>query len=604
MNRLENRRFVLILIFIMVGVIFIFRLMYMQIFDTKWQERAAEITEYKITTYPTRGIVHDRNGKKLIANETYYDLMVIPAETKDIDSVAFCNMLGIEMSSYTKKLTKAKNYSYRVPSVFEKQISAEDFAKIAPELYRFPGFFEQRRALRTYPQKSGAHILGYLNEVNDKDIEKNPYYRSGDYIGRSGIEQYYEKELRGERGVKYLLKNAIGLETGQFKEGKYDTAAVSGTNIFISIDAELQAYGERLMQGKVGSIVAIEPETGEILAMVSAPNYDPNLLVGRNMGSNYMKLISDTLKPMINRPMEARYPPGSIFKVAQALIALEEGVIDVNTGFSCNKSLVGCHNHPSPSDVMKAIQFSCNPYFYKCAKRIINQNKSSSIFKDTEIGLAVWEKNMRSFGFGEKLPVDVEYTKRDILPSVAMYDKMHGEGRWAYSTIYSLSIGQGEVSLTPMQMANFAAILANRGYYIPPHFIKKIEDSKIPSIYKKKVFPSVDTTFYKFAVEGMRRVVQEAGGTARRARTEGITVCGKTGTSQNPFGEDHSVFIAFAPMEKPQIALSVYIENAGFGGTWAAPIASLMIEKYINGEVKDTTKEERIMNTTFEYNAK
>jgi len=596
MNNYENRKYVISLMFLVIGVIFIIRLFYMQVIDDQWKDRAAEISEIKIVTYPARGIVFDRNHEKLIANEVYYDLMVIPRETHDIDSFAFARLIGISIDEYSKRMAKAKDYSSRKASEFEKQISPDDFAIIGPELYKYPGFFEQERTLRTYPKHIAGHLLGYMNEVNDADIKKQPYYKPRDYIGRSGIEKEYEIVLRGERGVKYLLQNAHGITTGEFENGINDTLAKSGKNITLGIDWKLQAYGEKLMQNKLGSIVAIEPKSGEILSMVSSPNYDPNLLVGRELGENYGILQQDSLKPLINRSTISRYPPGSTFKLVMALIALQEGVITENTGFPCTKSLVGCHNHPSAQSVIQAVKMSCNPYFYYVVRRIIQQGKHKSQFKDAAVGLDIWAKYVRSFGLGSKNQTDFGGMAQGIIPDKAYYDKIYGEYRWAYSTIYSICIGQGEVLISPFEMANLAAIMANRGYYYHPHFIKEIEGLDIPQKYKKKNFTKVDTSYFSLVVDGMEKVVNEAGGTARRARIDSIVVCGKTGTAQNPQGEDHSIFIAFAPKKDPKIAIAVYIENAGFGGTWAAPIASLMIEQYLTDSISKPKKEQRILD--------
>lgn len=598
MNSFENRKYVISLMFVLIGLVFIIRLFYMQIIDDQWVKRAAEISEIKIVTYPARGIVYDRNKEKLIANEVYYDLLVIPRETKDVDSFAFAKLIGISIEEYSKRMAKAKDYSNRKASEFEKQISPEDFAIIGPELYKYPGFFEQERTLRTYPKHIAGHLLGYMNEVNNEDIKKQPYYKPRDYIGRSGIEKEYEVVLRGERGVKYLLQDAHGIATGEYENGKYDTLAVSGKNITLGIDWELQAYGEKLMQNKLGSIVAIEPSSGEILSMVSSPNYDPNLLVGRELGKNYAILQQDSLKPLLNRSTISRYPPGSTFKLVMALIGMQEGVITENSGFPCTKSLVGCHNHPSAQNVRQAVKMSCNPYFYYVVRRIIQQGKHKSQFKDAAVGLDIWAKYVHSFGLGNKSQTDFGGMTQGIIPDKAYYDKIYGEYRWAYSTIYSICIGQGEVLISPFEMANLAAIMANRGYYYHPHFIKDIEGQGIPQKYTKKNFTMVDTSYFPIVVDGMEKVVNEAGGTARRARIDSIIVCGKTGTAQNPHGEDHSIFIAFAPKKDPKIAIAVYIENAGFGGTWAAPIASLMIEQYLSDSisVKGLKKEKRILD--------
>lgn len=600
MNNFDNRRYVLLLIFISVAVIFIVRLFYMQIITDKWYKRAIEISEYKIYTYPPRGIIYDRYGNKLVENTTYYDLMVKASEVDpEMNEKDFCKILGISEAEFSKRLNEAKDKNFYIPFLFEKQISSEDYQRIEEQLYKFPGFYWQSRTFRGYRNEIGSHLFGYIGEISQNELDNDTiekYYRKFDFVGKSGIEQYYEKEFRGKRGIRYILRDAIGMESGKFEDGKFDTVAVPGLNIYSTIDAELQAYGEKLMQNKVGSIVAIEPSSGEILTMISSPTYDPSLMTGRKKGENYLRLLyNDSLKPLYNRAISATYPPGSIFKMVQALVALQEGVIDFNTGFPCNKALVGCHNHPAAANLETAIQYSCNPYFYKCTQRIIQQNKYRSFFKDSEVGLHLWVKYMHSFGFGVFLDTDIPMprTGKGFIPDVAFYDNYHGKGRWAFSSIYSIAIGQGEVTVVPLQMANLVAIIANRGYYITPHFVKGISKiGNIPEKYKRKNYTMVDTKYFEPIVEAMRKVVDE--GTGSQAKLKDIIVCGKTGTAQNPHGEDHSVFIAFAPKDNPKIAISVYVENAGFGGVWAGPIASLMIEKYINGTISDTLKEKRM----------
>jgi len=603
MNNFDNRKFVIGFLFILIGVVFIFRLAYMQLIDDQWKDRAAQISENKIITYPARGIVYDRNRKLLIKNQVFYDLLVIPRKVKEIDSFALSNLLGIDIEDYTERMLDAKAYSTRKASIFEKQISPADYEKIGSELYKFPGFIEQERTLRAYPSHVGAHLLGYMNEVNDKDIDKDSYYKSGDYIGRSGIEKQYEQILRGQRGVKYILQDAIGRYTGSYEDGDYDTTAIPGKNIQLGIDLDLQTYGEKLMKNKRGSIVAIEPSTGEILCMISAPSFDPNLLVGRDLGKNYLKLSKDSLKPLLNRAAISSYPPGSTFKLLMSLIALEEGVITERSSFPCTKSLVGCHNHPTALNISDAIKMSCNPYFYYLVKRIIHQGKSSNPFEDAAIGLDILKNHTASFGIGSNLETDIIGMQKGIVPGRVYYDKWYGKNRWMFSTIYSISIGQGEVLVNPIEMANIAAIMANKGYYYHPHFIKSINNNAIPVIFKTKNHTDIKPKHYEKVVEGMARVVNEPGGTARRARMDSVVVCGKTGTAQNPHGEDHSIFIAFAPQDNPQIAISVYIENAGFGGTWAAPIASLMIEQYLNKTIsaKSERKEQRILDANLLY---
>jgi penicillin-binding protein 2 len=604
MNNLDNRKYVIILMVLLVSLIFVTRLFYMQVIDEKWKDRAAEISENKVITQPARGVVYDRNGEKLISNVVYYDLRIVPNQAIGIDSVALVELLDITMEEYVKKMNAARKYSKRKSSELVTQIPPDEFSLIAPELYKFPGIFEVERTLRVYPKKCGAHILGYMNEVNKNDIEKNAYYKSGDFIGRMGIERSYEEVLRGKRGVKYYLQDAIGVETGRYENGKYDTLAVQGKSITLGIDWELQSYIESLMQNKLGCVVAIEPGSGEILAMVSAPTYDPNLLVGRRLGENYSSLEKDTLLPLFNRAAGATYSPGSTFKLLMALIAMQEGVITPETGFPCNQNLVGCHNHGSARTVSDAVKMSCNPYFYQATKRIIHQGKSTNGFKDAAIGMDIWASYVKSFGIGTDLHIDFPGVMKGFVPNTEYYNKIYNQYGWQFETIYSISIGQGEVLVTSIEMANLAAIIANRGYYHYPHFVKDIDGTGTPDIYMQKNYTMVDSQFFAPIIDGMWRVVHEPGGTGSRARIDSIAVCGKTGTVENSKiinGKtarmtDHSVFTAFAPMEKPQIAIYVYLENSGFGGTWAAPLASLAIEKYLTGEVSDTAKENRILN--------
>lgn len=596
MRELERRKYIIGFIFIAIALIFIVRLFYVQIINDKYKLSADNNVLRKVTLYAARGLIYDRHGKLLVYNEAAYDLMVVPGQVEEMDTTLFCDLMSITKADFISKLEEAKNYSYYKPSVFEKEISAESYASIQEKLFNFHGFFMQTRTLRNYPQRTAPHLLGYIGEVSKQTVEKKPYYRSGDYIGKSGLEYTYEKALRGKRGVKMVLVDVHNREKESFEDGKYDTLAVSGIDITTTVDAELQAYGERLMNNKIGSIVAIEPSTGEVLSLVSSPDYDPNKLVGRELQTNYPKLNRDSLKPLFNRALMAKYPPGSIFKLVQALIGLEEEVITENTAFTCNKSLVGCHNHPYPSNVKKSVQFSCNPYYYNVFKRIINQGISDSYFKDSEIGLGIWKEHVLTFGLGQRLGIDLPSVKSGGIPGVDYYDRLYGEGRWAFSTIYSLSIGQGEIEVIPLQMANLAAIVANKGYYITPHLVKQIGDSlDKPENFKRKNYTSVDSSHYTVVRNGMAGVVNEPYGTARRARLDSIVVCGKTGTAENPHGEDHSVFIAFAPKENPKIAIAVYVENSGFGGTWSAPIAGLMIEKYLKGEVSEKRREKRIL---------
>lgn len=599
MNNLENRRAVIILIFLSLGVLFTGRLLYMQVFTEKWKLRSEQISEFKIHTYPSRGIIYDRKGEKLVENKTYYDLMARGSQMKSFDTTSLARLLGIPREDLVKKAKFARVKSYYIPYEIVKQIPADQFEIISEQLYKFPGFFGQDRTMRGYRYEIAAHLLGSIREVDSGDIKRNTYYRARDYIGSGGMEQAYEPYLRGIRGVQYLLKDAIGEESGKYANGKYDTLPIPGKNLYCTVDIALQEFGEYLMKNKIGSVVAIEPATGEILCMVSAPSYNPSLFVGRERGKNYMALnADDSLFPLVNRPINAYYPPGSVFKLTQALTGLQEGVIDINTGFPCNKTLVGCHNHPSAGNIYSAIQMSCNPYFFKCGQRIIQQQKSKNFYKDSEIGMGVWEKYMKSFGFGVKLETDVPDIKPGYIPDAPFYNRYHGEGRWAFNSIYSIAIGQGEVTVIPLQLANFAAIIANRGHYVTPHFIKGITTSgNIPKEYKKRNYSMVDSIHFLPVVEAMRRAVNEPGGTGLAAAVKDIVVCGKTGTAQNPHGEDHSVFIAFAPMDNPKIAMIVYVENGGWGGTYAAPIAGMLIEKYLTGTVKDSMRAVRMSET-------
>lgn len=616
----DARRYVIIVFFLVVGVIYSIRLFYMQVIDESWTLRAQEIAEKRKLIIPPRGIVYDRTGKKIVLNQTYYNLMMIEKNIKDFDTVAFAKLIGWtpEQVKYRFKeiyyeegfdkdpKTKVRNvprYQKIRPYAFVKELTTDEMAVIAPYLENFPGFYEEITSMRNYPYKNAANILGYIREVNAEEVKEDQYYRSGNSIGAAGIERFYEKELRGRKGVHYIVTSAMNNAIEAYADGKYDTTAQQGDALKLSVDIDLQGYGEKLMENKRGCIVAIEPATGEILSMVSAPTFDPNLFVGRRATSiNYPKLLLNPDKPLYPRPLSAEYPPGSILKLVQAVIAMQEGAITAQTGFPCTKSMVGCHNHPMATDVPKAIQYSCNPYFYYTVRKIIQGGRKSGLYADAEAGLNVWAKYMESFGLGFKPETDIPSVRGGLIPNADYYDnrfpskkRPYGHHQWAFSTIRSISIGQGEVKVTPLQMANLAAIIANRGWYYTPHFVKSIGKEGPLDIYRKKHRTMVDAQHFDPIIEGMRRAVNEAGGTGRRGKLTDYVVCGKTGTAQNPQGEDHSVFICFAPKDNPKIAISVYVENAGFGGTWAAPIASLMMEKYLTGEVKDLEKEKYIL---------
>ncbi|GAB2477453.1 penicillin-binding protein 2 [Algoriphagus taiwanensis] len=600
---MNDQRPVIILIFIfLVSLVLLVRLFSIQVLDDSFLKKAERNAIQRIVDHPYRGLVYDRNGELLVYNNPIFDLMVVPKELKIQDTLQFCKLFEISKEDLNVALTAARKYSSVKPSPLIKQISTTDFARIQNFLVDYPGLFILTRSVRSYPNSTAAHALGYIGEISAGQLEGDTtkYYTQGDYVGLSGLERYYENDLRGKKGVKYKMVNVRGVDKGPFKDGEYDTASVAGKNITSTLDMELQRYGEMLMQGKKGSVVAIEPKTGEILAMISAPFYDPNELTGADFGKNYLKLNRDPEKPLFNRPIMATYPPGSIFKIVQSLIGLQDGILVPETTFSCNRSLVACHNHPSPVNLFGAIRNSCNPYYHQAFRQIINREVVSNTFKDTEIGLNDWREKVMRFGLGSNLGVDITNEKSGQIPSGNYYNKIYGEGRWKYSTIYSLSIGQGEMLVTPLQMANLAAIFANKGYYYIPHLIKAVDGDPtlIPGKYQIKREVGVDARHFDLIQDAMAEAIY---GTAARAAMTDITLAGKTGTAQNPHGEDHSVFIAFAPKEDPKIAIAVYVENAGWGGRAAASTASLMIEKYLKGEVTRQALQDYVMAGNFIY---
>ena len=601
MDKFENRKFVVLSIMILIGIIFLGRLFYIQVIDESYKHSAQNQALVKKTLYPSRGVIYDRNGKVIVYNQASYDLMVIPKQVdKDIDTLQFCELLEITKEEFIEKMNHCKRYSRYRASIFEKQITDNNWVSISEKLFQYPGFFGQKRTLRKYARPVAAHVLGFVGEASRENLDNDPFYRAGDYLGISGLETWYEKELRGKRGVKVYVRDVHNRIKGSYNEGKLDTVPVAGEDLMSTLDLVLQEYGEKLMVNKRGSIVAIEPETGEILAMVSSPNYDPNMLVGRARTANYSNLVAnDSLNPLFNRATNAVYRPGSIFKLVESLIGLETGVITVNTRVRCNRGIINCHGAHTNDDLAGAIQHSCNPYFREVYKRLIQGGEYSNIYEDARFGLTVWRDYVTSFGLGVRLKTDISGVKKGFVPDVAFYDRWYGEKRWAFSTIYSNSIGEGEMGVTPLQMANLAAILANRGYYYTPHFIKSIGDKGPREEYLHKNYTKIDSSYFYVVIDALAAVVNEQGGTARRARIDSITVCGKTGTVQNPTTPDHSVFMAFAPKANPKIAIAVYVEEAGFGGTWAAPISSLMIEKYLTGEIKKPKKEQRILEADF-----
>jgi penicillin-binding protein 2 len=610
---LENRKYIIQIAFLLVASIYIAKLFSLQVLDEKYKYQAENKTKEKIVKYPLRGLIFDRNGNILVDNQPVFDLKIIAREFDLADTTSFRNLLEMDSLSFYKSLNYARYGSPKRPDKLQRfnrsqfvKLTVEQHAKIQDRLSNYKGVYIEPRTLRTYPYDAFAVGLGYVKEISNSMLkrDKEDYYKSGDLVGIAGLEKNYEEVLRGKRGVQFMMRDVFGVQKASYKAGSKDIQAEMGQDLTTSIDIDLQEYGEKLMANKRGSIVAIEPSTGEILAMVSAPTYNPNMLTGdgRTASRNFLKLSKDINKPLFNRAVMATSPPGSTFKIAQALIGLQDGVIDtVSTRIGCNKSLVNCHNHGSPLNVHGSIQHSCNPFYYVTFSRILKQKKVKDVLEDTRIGLTNWRKQMLSFGFGRKLGLDWGAEKTGNIPSVSYYDKRFKNYPypWKFSNIYSVSIGQGEVNISPIQLANFSATLANRGYFYTPHLIKKIGDGTqaIDSLYTTKNYTTIDTKYFPYVVDAMSDVVKA--GTARRARTPNIEVCGKTGTVQNPHGEDHSVFIAFAPKDNPKIALAVYIENAGFGGTWAAPIASLMIEQYLTDSISNKYKEQRILDKSF-----
>ena len=591
----SSRKYVVIGIFILITLIYLLRLFYLQVIDNSYKFSAENIVLRTVIQYPARGIIRDRNGNLMVYNDAAYDLMVIPRQAKNIDTLRFCELTGISVSEYIEKIKKAKRYSWYKPTVFIKQISKEEFGRINEELYRFQGFYAQSRTLRKYPLPIAGHLLGSIGEVNRREIEKDAFYRAGDYIGKSGIEKYYEKFLRGEKGSKLIEVDVHNREKGSYQNGKYDTLATPGKDLVLGIDAELQLYGEQLMKNKKGSIVAIDPKSGEILALISSPSFDPNLMIGRKRSENYGVLLNDTLKPLLNRAIGGTYPPGSTFKMINALVALQDGAIVSSTKFSCKGKLsrpIKCtHDHITPLALEEAITQSCNSYFWNTFKSTLNNNK----YSNSHEGYKVWYENVISFGFGKKFNTDIPFELSGNIPTNEYYDKLY-HGSWNSLTVRSLSIGQGEILVTPIQLANMMVIIANKGHYYKPHFLKEMEDiDSLKQKYSNRINTNIAPKYFDIVAKAMVEVFEGEHGTARWFKLDSIKQAGKTGTVQNPHGEDHSMFIAYAPVDNPQIAISVIVENGGFGSKWAAPIASLLIEKYLNGEINRTWVEKRMI---------
>ena len=597
MDLLQRRSNHIRQIIILAAVLLLVKVASIQIFNSSYHEKAEATTLDKRTLYPSRGLIYDRNGKLIVYNNPIYDIKATYNQIDaDMDIDLFCQLLEINRDEYETRLNKDwsnPQFSKSVGFTFMQNVSPTVFTRFQEFLHEFPGFYFELRNVRGYREPNAAHLLGYISEV-DKQIVANSEgaYTQGDYIGITGVEQRYEPYLRGEKGVAYVFKDNLGRVVGNVNDGKLDSSAVSGRDIILGIDLELQKYGEALMQGKKGSIVCIEPETGEILSMVSSPGFDPELLtIHKGRSDAFNMLLQDTTKPLFDRSLMAAYPPGSIFKPILALIAMEENVLQPNRSIPCAGGYnykyfhYGCHNHPTAYNVQTAIQHSCNSYFFQVFRDVVELDG----FQQPDLGLTKLNSYLAQFGLGHTLGIDVPNEKPGNLPGVGFYDRLYGKGRWRSTYILSLGIGQGELQLTTLQMANLAAIIANRGYYITPHAVKRFRDgTPMPGMVTKKHTVGVAPGHFEPVVVGMNRAVKA--GTAVSANIPGIEVCGKTGTSQNPHGKDHSVFYAFAPADNPKIAIAVYVENAGWGGTVAAPIASLMIEKHLNGDIMASRK--------------
>lgn len=595
---LEKRRYVISGFIIVIAIIYLVRLFSLQVADDKYKTFAENNAFLRKVQFPSRGLMYDRNGELVVFNQPAYDVMMIPRDIKGLDTIDFCKTLGITVESFNERMAdvkKSAGYSAFTPQRFMSHLSARDYGRLQEKLYRYPGFFTQKRILRQYNYRAGANVLGNIREVNQKDLDNDElgYYRAGDYIGDLGVERSYEEYLRGDKGVEILMRDAYGRIKGRYEDGALDVAPHSGRNLTLSLDIKLQEYAESLMVNKIGAIVAIEPKTGEILCMVSAPTYDPTLLIGRERGKNYLKLTDpDNIdRPLYDRALQGYYPPGSTFKPGQALILLQEGIIDLNTAYPCyngyiNGGLrVGCHSHYSPIPVKPALQTSCNAFFCWGFKNMIDRR---SKYGTPAKAFEVWKNHLVSMGYGYKLGVDLPHESRGFLPNAKYYDKFYGSGHWSANTIVSVSIGQGEVLATPLQIANLCATIANRGHFITPHAVKEIQDTVMPEKYLEVHRPGIDERWYREVAEGMRMAV--TGGTCRLANLPGLEVAGKTGTAQNPHGKDHSAFMGFAPFNDPKIAVAVYVENGGFGAAHGVPIGSLIIEKYLNGEISPERK--------------
>lgn len=592
--KLEKRKFVIGGIIIAIVLIYLIKLFELQVCDSKYKDYADSNAFLRKTIYPSRGLMYDRNGKLVVFNQPAYDLVFIPKDVQPFDTVDFCKTLQITREEFDKRMKDVKknpSYSKFSQQNFITHLSSQDYGRLQEKMYRFPGFYIQKRILRQYNYSAAANILGNIREVNNKDLDADDYYRRGDYTGDLGVEKSYEKYLRGSKGMEILIRDARGKIKGKYMNGEYDFSPIAGKDLKLSIDIELQKYGEQLMRNKIGAIVAIEPSTGEVLALVSSPTYDPNLLVGRIRGKNYRALVNDTKKPLYDRAIMAAYPPGSTFKPTQGLIFRNEGIVTENTPFPCHGGFiygrlkVGCHPHESPITLKPSLRTSCNAYYCWGLKNMLDKK---SKYGSTSAAFETWKNHLVNMGYGYKLGIDIPGESRGFIPNSGTYNKYYGENRWNALTIISIAIGQGEILATPLQVANLAATIANRGYYIAPHVVKEITGESIDSIYTERKYTGIAPQYYEEIVEGMRMAV--TGGTCRTANLKGHEVCGKTGTAQNPHGRDHSAFMGFAPMNNPKIAICVYVENAGFGATYGVPIGSLMMEKYLNDSIAPERK--------------
>jgi penicillin-binding protein 2 len=600
---LRERQWIIGAIFLLIAIIFIGRLAHLQLFSGNLQDYAARLTQEREVLEPARGLVYDRNGILFLDNQAGYDILFTPRQCRlggGMDTLALAQLIDLTQVEIQKAIRKAQAYATYRPSSIRKQMPASEYAAIAGELWKFPGIQARRKAIRTNASGLASHLLGEYREVDRDDIQSNLGYRLGDYKGKSGLELQWEQELKGEKGVKFHLVDVRNDYRQSAEQGALDSMPIPGENLILTLDMQLQAYGEKIMEGKRGSIVAIEPESGEVLAMVSAPSYGTDLLTGRMRGTHYDSLLHDPNKPLFNRTTRATYRPGSIFKMIQGLIALDMGLISPRTRIPCNRSIIGCHGGHTNDNLEAAIVHSCNPYFHEVMRRMIQPRKTTDVFAEAHQELEEWTTSIRRFGLGTDLGGNFPGLRSGSVPDTTLYDKLYGRKRWAYSTIYSISIGEGELLTTPLHMANIAATIANQGEFRTPHVVQSIGSNGKPVGTDSLVQTGISRQLFEPIIEAMNAVTESNEGTAPLARVPGVKVCGKTGTVQDSKG-NHSVFIAFAPAENPKIALSVYVENAGAGGDWAAPIASLMMEKYLQGSVKQADKELRVIRAKYPF---